>query len=40
MSEIKAVTSAYQLFQKEKHGEIKAALEVSVNVCAKKTCYR
>lgn len=28
MSEIKPATSAYQLFQKEKHAEVKAALEV------------
>lgn len=28
MSEIKAATSAYQLFQREKHAEVKASLEV------------
>lgn len=28
MSEIKAATSAYQLYQREKHAEIKASLEV------------
>lgn len=28
MSEIKGVTSAYQLFQREKHAEVKASIEV------------
>lgn len=28
MSEIKAATSAYQLYQREKHAEVKASLEV------------
>lgn len=28
MSEVKPATSAYQLFQRQKHAEVKAALEV------------